>query len=65
MFQRSIQIDDLEKTIINPDKLRDSFGGRKIATKKIVDKTLEVVYFKSGFIGRRDEYKIITAYLIK
>ena len=65
MLQRNIQIDDLKKTIINPDRVRNSFGGREVATKKFVGKTLEVVYFRNQIFGKRNEYRIITAYTIK
>ena len=64
IIERNINIDHLKKTIKNPDILRQSFGGRTIATKTIDDKVLEVVYIEKVMQKGKSEFQIITAYYL-
>lgn len=64
IVERNISIDHLKKTIRNPDTLRQSFGGRMVATKVVDDKVLEVVYIESVMPKDKKDYQIITAYYI-
>jgi len=55
--QRNLKKSYIEQTVLKPDKTIDSFGKRKLAQKKLFDKTLEVV-----FIQENNDFIIITAY---
>ena len=54
MQQRGIEENSVASAIMNPDKISDSFGRRKLVQKAIGDKTLEVVYIEE------DEIVVIT-----
>ena len=56
--QRKLLRDEIEETIIGPDKTFASFWGRKIAQKEFQGKILEVVYKEENF----NVIIIITAY---
>lgn len=62
MFQRQIDVDHVKKAIRSPDTKENSFEGRIKITKKIDHRTITVIYFKEGFIDRKNDYIIITAY---
>jgi len=64
IIERNISIDHLKKTVRNPDTLRQSFGGRMVATKTINDRVLEVVYIERVMPKNKREFQIITAYYI-
>jgi hypothetical protein len=57
--QRGIDENSLASIIQNPDETCDSFGRRKLARKRIGDKTLEVVYIKE------DDIIVITVYWLE
>ncbi len=59
MEQRGIDENSIASIIQNPDETIDSFGRRKLARKRIGDKTLEVVYIKE------DDIIVITVYWLE
>ncbi|MCZ7385351.1 MAG: DUF4258 domain-containing protein [Candidatus Methanoperedens sp.] len=59
MQQRGIEEKDVASTISSPDDSGESFGRRKLARKKIEDKTLEVVYIEE------DDKVVITVYWLE
>ena len=62
--ERGINIDHVKKAITEPDNKKNLFEGRIQVNKKIGSKTIEVVYFKSAFRDKKEEYIIITAYYL-
>lgn len=60
--ERGINFDHVKQTIKNPDSNRVVFGGRIKVTKKIGNKTIEVLYYKEGFKDKQDEFVLITVY---
>lgn len=59
MQQRGIEENDVASTILSPDDIGESFGRRRLARKKIGDKTLEVVYIEE------DDKVVITVYWLE
>lgn len=59
MQQRGIEENDIASAILSPDDTGESFGMRKLARKKIGDKTLEVVYIEE------DDKVVITVYWLE
>lgn len=60
--QRNINLDHVKMAISTPDSKKNVFEGRIKITKKIGNKTIEVVYCKEGFKDKQDEYLLITVY---
>jgi hypothetical protein len=60
--ERGIDFDHVKQAIKNPDSQKVVFEGRIKATKKIGNKTIEVLYYKEGFKDKQDEYVLITVY---
>lgn len=58
--QRNLKSQQIEETIIEPDKVTSSFRGRLIAQKNFSGQTLEVIFKKQG-----NNVIIITAYWLK
>lgn len=59
MQQRGIEETDVASVISSPDETGKSFGRRKLARKKIGDKTLEAVYIEE------DDKVVITVYWLE
>ncbi len=59
MQQRGIEENDVASAILSPDDTGESFGRRRLARKKIGDKTLEVVYIEE------DDKVVITVYWLE
>jgi hypothetical protein len=59
MQQRGIEQSDVASAILSPDETGKSFGRRKLARKKIRDKTLEAVYIEE------DDKVVITVYWLE
>ncbi len=59
MQQRGIEENDVASTILSPDDTGESFGRRRLARKKIGDKTVEVVYIEE------DDKVVITVYWLE
>ena len=64
MTERGIDIDHMKEAINNPDKKKLQKEGRICVTKKIGNKTIEVVYCKEEFKDRKNQFLIITAYYL-
>ena len=58
--QRNLKSQQIEETIIEPDKVTSSFKGRLITQKNFSGETLEVIFKKQG-----NNVIIITAYWLK
>ena len=62
--QRNINFDHVKQAIKSPDSRKVIFGGRFKVTKKIGDKTIEVVYYKEQSKNKKEKYLLITVYYI-
>jgi len=58
--QRNLKIQQIEKTVIKPDKILPSFKGRSLAQKNFSGQILEVVFRK-----QENNIIIIIAYWLK
>ncbi|MSR71224.1 MAG: DUF4258 domain-containing protein [Candidatus Taylorbacteria bacterium] len=64
LAERGISVDHLKQAIQYPDYRKGVSEGRILVGKKVVDKTIEVVYYRKQINARWIECKIITAYYI-
>ncbi|OHA46319.1 MAG: hypothetical protein A2541_02705 [Candidatus Taylorbacteria bacterium RIFOXYD2_FULL_36_9] len=64
LYERKIDIDHIKKAIIVPDIKQDVSEGRTKVQKKIGEKIIKVVYYKSTYKDKKEEYNIITAYYL-
>jgi len=64
LYERGINVDHIKKAITNPDSKQDAYEGKIKVQKKIGEKVIKVVYSKSDFKNKKEEYNIITAYYI-
>ena len=56
-FERDISEKDVEFVISKPDYVRTNFDGRKIATRRIGDRTINVIYLE-----KENLIRVITVY---
>jgi hypothetical protein len=64
MIERGIDFDHVKSAIKDPDVDIGVFQGRIRVTKKVGEKTIEVVYYRNEFGNKKKEYIVITAYYL-
>lgn len=64
IVERGINIDHVKSAIRSPDSSKSTFEGKIQVNKKVDGKEIEVIYYKSPFRDKKEEYIVITAYYI-